>query len=84
MTDEPSQLYLPRRKVVLAMLVFSALALLLNTSTFVNWAYEAPFPAEITEWLIRRADSIDRFGREAGFNALYDWVQNAVSELRDQ
>lgn len=84
MIDDRSHFYYPRRQVVRAMFVFAVLALLLNTSTFVNWAYEAPFPADITEWLIVQADRIDNFGREIGLNTLHDMIQSLVSELRDQ
>lgn len=84
MSDQHSQLFYPRRQVVLAVAVFAVLALLLNTSTFVNWAYEAPFPPDVTEWLIAQADEIDRFGRRMGLNTLYDAVQNVVSDLREQ
>ena len=83
MTDDPSPFYVPRRQVILAVLVFAVLALLLNAVTFVNWAREAPLPADFTEWLIRQADRIYLFAENAGFNTLYDTLQGAVERLRE-
>ena len=83
MQDGSSNLFHPRRQVILAAVVFSVLALLLNTATFVNWAREAPFPPGVTEWLIEQADRIHALGQGSGFSWLFETVQSYVADLRD-